>query len=230
MYQKQWRWPDAENEFKTALDLTPNDANAHVGFANFLLSQGQIDEALDWAKRGRELDPAAVSAADLAWILFFARRYEDAERELRATLAVKPDQTTALWYLGFVLIADGRDGEAIPVLEKDLVVSHGSPGVKGVLVRAYASAGRRKDALHLLVELKQEQRKGYVPAAAFIQAYIGLDNDQAFAWLNKGYEEQSAIMQWLKVEPTFDPLRRNPRFTELMRRIGLQDETGQLGR
>jgi TolB-like protein/DNA-binding winged helix-turn-helix (wHTH) protein/Flp pilus assembly protein TadD len=230
MYQKQWRWPDAEKEFKTALDLTPNDANAHVGFANFLLSQGQIDEALNWAKRGRELDPAAVSAADLAWILFFARRYEDAERELRATLAVEPDRTTALWDLGFVLIADGRAGEAIPVLEKDLVVSHGSPGVKGVLVRAYASAGRRKDALHLLDELKQEQRKGYVPAAAFIQAYIGLDNDQAFAWLNKGYEEQSAIMQWLKVEPTFDPLRRDPRFTELMRRIGLQDETGQLGR
>lgn len=60
--------------------------------------------------------------------------------------------------------------------------------------------------------------------------HIGLDNDQAFAWLDKGYEEQSAIMQWLKVEPTFDPLRRDPRFTELMRRIGLQDETGQLGR
>ena len=185
---------------------------------------------MDWAKRGRELDPAAVSAADLAWILFFARRYEDAERELRATLAVEPDQSRALWFLGFVLIADGRAGEAIPVLEKDLVVSHGSPGVKGVLVRAYASAGRRKDALHLLDELKQEQRKGYVPAGAFIQAYTGLDNDQAFAWLNKGYEEQSAIMQWLKVEPTFDPLRRDPRFTELMRRIGLQDETGQLGR
>ncbi|MFY9939570.1 MAG: tetratricopeptide repeat protein, partial [Silvibacterium sp.] len=221
IYQKQWRWPDAENEFKTALDLTPNDAKAHVGFANFLLSQGQIDEALDWAKRGRELDPVAVSVPELAWILFFARRYEDAERELRATLAVKPDQTTALWYLGFVLIADGRAGEAIPVLEKDLVVSHGSPGVKGVLVRAYASAGRRKDALHLLDELKQEQRKGYVPAAAFIQAYIGLDNDQAFAWLNKGYEEQSAIMQWLKVEPTFDPLRRDPRFKDLIHRVGL---------
>jgi len=222
IYQKQWRWPDAENEFKTALDLTPNDAKAHVGFANFLLSQGQIDEALDWAKRGRKLDPAAVSApGELAWILFFARRYEDAERELRATLAVKPDQTTALWYLGFVLIADGRAGEAIPVLEKDLVVSHGSPGVKGVLVRAYASAGRRKDALHLLDELKQEQRKGYVPAAAFIQAYIGLDNDQACAWLNKGCEEQSAIMQWLKVEPTFDPLRRDPRFKDLIHRVGL---------
>lgn len=222
IYQKQWRWPEAENEFKTALDMTPNDAKAHGEFARFLLSQGQIDEALKWAKRGRELDPAAVSAADLAWILFFARRYDDAERELRATLAVKPDQTGALWYLGFVLIADGRASEAIPVLEKDLVVSHGSTGVKGVLVRAYASAGRRNDALHLLDELKQEQRKGYVPAAAFVQAYIGLDNDQAFAWLNKGYEEQSAIMQWLKVEPTFDPLRRDPRFTELIRRIGLQ--------
>lgn len=222
VYQKQWQWKDAENEIKTALDLRPNDGASHSQFASFLLAKGQIDEALEWARRGRQLDPVAVPVTDVAWILFFARRYDDAEGELRAQLAVKPDQVVALWYLGFVLIADGRAGEAIPPLEKAVTISRGSPGVMGVLVRAYAKAGRRKEALKMLNKLKQKQRTGYVPAGALVQAYIGLgDNDQALEWLKRGYEERSAILQWLKVEPTFDPLRNDPRFVDLVRRVGL---------
>lgn len=224
VYHKQLQWDDAENEIRTVLSLRPNDASAHLVLAHLLLSKGQFDEAIAWAKRGRELDPFAVSGADLAWILFQSRRYEDAERELRAELAVRPEESLALWHLGFVLIAEQRAAEAIPVLEKGVVLSHGSPGIKGVLIRAYAQAGRRNDALRLLDELKQRRSKGYVPAGAFIQAYVGLgDNDQAIAWLNRGYEERSAIMQWLKVEPTFDPLRHDPRFIELIHRVGLQE-------
>ncbi|HEY2467245.1 MAG TPA: tetratricopeptide repeat protein [Terracidiphilus sp.] len=223
VYHKELLWNDAQNEVKMALDLRPNDAGAHILFAELLLSKGQFDEAIAWAKRGRQLDPVAVSGAELAWILFQARRYDEAERELRAELAVQPEESVALWHLGFVLIAEQRAAEAIPVLEKTLSVSHGSPGVMGVLIRAYSQAGRRSDALRLLNELKQRRTKGYVPAGAFIQAYVGLgDNDQAFAWLNRGYEERSAIMQWLKVEPTFDPLRHDPRFIELIHRVGLQ--------
>jgi len=91
-----------------------------------------------------------------------------------------------------------------------------------VLVRAYAHAGRRTDALRLLDELKRRQQTGYVPTAAFVNAYLGLgDNEQAFAWLERAYQEKAEILQYLKVHPFFDPLRSDPRFANLIHRVGL---------
>lgn len=114
---------------------------------------------------------------------------------MRSVLAVRPDDSAALWFLGFVLIADNQPSEAVPVLEKTLSVSDHSPAVIGVLIRAYAHAGRRADALRLLGELKKRKQAGYVPAAAFLNAYLGLDeNEEAFAWLEQGYKEHSNIL------------------------------------
>jgi predicted Zn-dependent protease len=135
---------------------------------------------------------------------------------------VTPDDTGALWFLGFVLLGEGKPADAIPVLEKALAISHGSPGVKGVLVRAYAGAGKRKDALRVLEELKRQRQSEYVPTAALVQAYMGIgDKEQALAWLEQSYEEQSNLLLWLKTESTFDPLRGDPRFIELVHRVGL---------
>jgi pentatricopeptide repeat protein len=107
-------------------------------------------------------------------------------------------------------------------LEKARSLSGGSPAVIGVLVRAYAHAGRRTDALRLLDELKRRQHAGYVPTAAFVNAYLGLgDNEQAFAWLERAYQEKAEILQYLKVHPFFDPLRGDPRFANLIHRVGL---------
>jgi hypothetical protein len=90
-----------------------------------------------------------------------------------------------------------------------------------VLVRAYAHAGRRADALRLLGELKTRKQTGYVPAAAFVNAYLGLgDYDQAFVWLERAYQEHSNILLFLKVHPYFDPIRNDPRFAALLRRVG----------
>jgi serine/threonine-protein kinase len=97
-----------------------------------------------------------------------------------------------------------------------------SPGIMGVLVRAYAHAGRRNDALRLLAELKRRQQSGYVPAAAFVNAYLGLgDNERAFAWLERAYQEQSNILLFVNGHPFFDPLRNDPRFADLVHRVGL---------
>ncbi len=223
IHQKQWQWADAEAEYKRALELNPNDAAAHLGFANWLLCQGRTGDALAWAQRGRELDPLGVSGVSIGWILFHARRYDEAVHELRSVLAVRPDDASALWFLGFALIANRQPEEAIPVLEKVVSVSDRSPGAIGVLVRAYAHAGRRTDALRLLAELKRRKQAGYVPAGAFVNAYLGLgDYDQAFAWLERAYQEQSNILQFLKVHPHFDPLRDDPRFKDLLRRVGLE--------
>jgi TolB-like protein/Tfp pilus assembly protein PilF len=221
-YQRQWQWSDAEAEYKRALELDPNDANAHEGFASWLLCQGRTDEALVWSQRAGELDPLGLPSLSKGWILFHARRYDEAVRQLRSVRTAHPDLAAAHWFLGFALIANGQSDEAVTVLEKTLSLSDRSPAVMGVLVRAYADAGRRAEALRLLDELKQRQQKSYVPAAAFVNAYLGLgDNEQAFAWLKKAYKEQSNILGLIKVHPYFDPLRGDPRFKELVHRVGL---------
>ena len=220
--QQQWQWADAEAAYRRALELNPNNAEAHSAFAFWLVSQGRTEEAVTSCRRARELDPLAVSGSDLAWMLFYARRYGDAEQELRSVLAVTPDDAFALWILGFALIANHHPEEAVPMLEKGVAASDRSPAIVGLLVHAYARAGRRADALHLLEELKQRKKTGYVPAAAFVKAYLGLgEYDRAFFWLEEAYKEQSNLLQFLKVHPIFDPIRDDPRFVDLVRRVGL---------
>jgi TolB-like protein/DNA-binding winged helix-turn-helix (wHTH) protein/Tfp pilus assembly protein PilF len=220
--QEQWHWAESEAEYRRALELNPNDAGAQSGFALWLLCQGRTDEALKWIQSARALDPAGVSGASVAWILFQSRRYDDAIRESRSALAVEPNNAGTLAGLGFALIADNKPADAIPVLEKALSLSPGSPSATGVLIRAYAHAGRRSDALRLLEELQQRRKAGYMPAAAFVQAYLGLgEYDQTFTALQQAYNEQSNILQFLKTESYFDPIRGDPRFTQLVRRVGL---------
>ena len=222
VYQAQWRWSEAEAEYKRALELKPNDASAHIGFSHWLLCEGRTEEAVKWAERGRELDPTDVSGSNAGQILFYSHRYDESIRELRSVVAVRPNSASALWYLGFSLIANGQPEEAIPVLEKAVNASDRSPGVVGVLIRAYAHAGRRNDALRLLDELRRRREKGYVPAGAFVNAYLGLgDREQVFVWLEHAYQEQSNILQFIKVHPYFDPVRNDPRFVDLIRRVGL---------
>jgi TolB-like protein/DNA-binding winged helix-turn-helix (wHTH) protein/cytochrome c-type biogenesis protein CcmH/NrfG len=222
MAKEQWRWAEAEAEYRRALELSPNYAEAHSAFAMWLVTQGRTEEAVTSCRRARELDPLAVSGSELAWMLFYARRYDDAVQELRSVLAVEPDDAYALWILGFVLIANHHPEEAVPVLEKGVSASDRSPAIVGLLVHAYAQAGRRADALRLLEELKRRKQTGYVPAAAFVKAYLGLgEYDQAFFWLEEAYKEQSNLLQFLKVHPIFDPIRDDPRFADLVRRVGL---------
>jgi len=221
--QEGWHWTEAEAEYRRALELSPNDADAHARFALWLSCQGRSEEALVWVQRGRALDPFEVSGDRVSWILFQAHRYDDAIRESRSTLAIQPDNAVNLMDLGFALIADHRPADAIPVLEKAVTVSPGSPAATGILIRAYAHAGRRDDAIRLLADLNRRKKTGYIPAGAFVNAYLGLgDNEQAFYWLEQAYKEQSNILQFLKTHPYFDPIRGDPRFVDLVRRVGLR--------
>ena len=220
--QKQWHWAEAEAEYRRALELSPNDALAHAGFGTWLMCQGDIDDALSWTQRGRELDPLVVDGSDIGWILFMGRRYDEAIRELRSVLAVHPESVNALSTLGFVLIADGRSQEAIPILEKRASLMDRSPGAVELLATANARAGRRTEALRLVEELKLRRRKGYVPPGAFINPYLALgEYDEAFVWFERAYQEQSNILRFLKVHPFFDPVRNDPRFVDLLHRVGL---------
>jgi TolB-like protein/Tfp pilus assembly protein PilF len=221
--QEQWHWADAEAEYRRALALNPNSAPAHEGLGLWLVCQGRADEAVAWAERGRELDPIAVSFEDFGWTLFQTRHYDQAIHELRGALALRPDDLGTLTDLGFALIANNQAADAIPVLEKAVSVSKRSAGPLGVLTRAYAHSGRRGDALRVLAELKNRKKAGYVPAGAFVNAYLGLgENDEAFVWLEQAYKEQSNMLQFVKVHPFFDPIRSDPRFADLVRRVGLE--------
>jgi TolB-like protein/DNA-binding winged helix-turn-helix (wHTH) protein/tetratricopeptide (TPR) repeat protein len=220
--QRQWRWAEAETEYRRALELNPNDAAAHTRFALWLLCQGRTEEAVVSARHGRELDPLSISGDSVAWILFQSHRYDEAIQEARSALAVQPNNAGALLTLGFVLIANNQARDAILALDQAASISNRSPAVLGVLIRAYAHANRRPEALKLLAELQERRKKGYVPTGAFVNAYLGLDeNEQAFVWLEQAYKEQSNILQFIKVHPYFDPLRSDPRFVDLVRRVGL---------
>lgn len=226
VYQKRWQWADAEAEYKRALELNPNDSAAHLGYASWLMCQGRMDEALSWSRRARELDPLGVTGVTTGLILFNARRYDEAVRELRSVLAIHPDHVGALWLLGFALIGNHKAEQAITLLEKAATGSAGSPGVIGGLVRAYAEAGRRADAVRCLNELKRRQKTSYVPSAAFVDAYLALgERDQAFVWFDRAYGEQANFLQWLKVHPFFDAVRDDPRFKDLLHHVGL-DQSG----
>jgi TolB-like protein/Tfp pilus assembly protein PilF len=219
--EEEWHWTEAETEYRRALELNPNNAEAYQWFALWLVCQGRTDEAVASAQRARALDPIGVSGGSVAWILFQAHRYDDAIRESKSALAIQPDNAGDLTGLGFALIANNQPVDAIPGLEKAVSLS-GSPAAIGILIRAYAHAGRRGDALRLLAELKRRRKAGYIPAGAFVNAYLGLgDNEQAFYWLEQAYKEQSNILQFLKTHPYFDPIRNDPRFADLVRRVGL---------
>ena len=116
-----------------------------------------------------------------------------------------------MWFLGFALIEQGQPEEALRVLERSASVLDRNPAVLGVLVRAYARAGRRTEALRIVDELHGRRRAGYIPPAAFVNAYLGLaEYDQAFVWFERAYEERSNILQYLKVHPFYDAVRGDP--------------------
>jgi len=217
--QKDWHWSEAETEYRRAIELSPSDAGAHMGLADWLLCQGRNEEALAWARRAQELDPLAFNSVEVGWILFYSRRYDEAIREFQRGLTIAPNDPWALWALSFALIGAEQFDEAIRTLEKTASLSDRSPAVLGLLARAYARGGHRAEALQVVDELRRRGQKGYVPPAAFVNAYLGLgDTEQAFAWLEKAADERSNMMQFLKVHPFFDSLRGDPRFAEFLRR------------
>jgi TolB-like protein/tetratricopeptide (TPR) repeat protein len=217
--QRDWHWSEAETEYRQAIELSPSDAGAHAGLAFWLMCQGRSEEALAWARRAQELDPLTLNNSEVSGILFYSRRYDEAIRESRRDLTTNPNNPLALWSLGFALIGAEQFDEAIRVLENAASLSDRSAAVLGVLVRAYAHGGRRADALQVVEELRRRGQKGYVPAAAFLNAYLGLgDTEQAFVWLERAAQERSNIMQYLKVHPFFDLLRGDPRFAQYLRR------------
>ncbi len=222
-----WNWATAEEEFKRSIELNPNYASAHSQYAHYLVAQERIDEAVAEINRAQELDPLSLSiSSSRGFILENARRYEEAIEQLRRVIAIDPNHYQANWTLGLTYLANGQIDQAIATSDKAVAVSGRAPAALGALGLAYGVAGRKREANQILNELLQLQKQRYVTPMALCFVYIGLGNkDQAFAWLEKGYQERANHIAFFKVSPTVDPLRSDPRFADLLRRTGLDAES-----
>ena len=218
-----WDWSGAEQDFKRAIELNPNYANAHNFYAGYLMCRGRADEAIAAANRARELDPFSLSiSAQRGFLLENARRYDEAIAQLRNVIEMDPNHYQAYWILGHTYAANKQFDEAIAASQKAVELSGRTPGALGILGLAYGLANRKAEANKVLNELLELNKARYVTPAAFVNVYIGLgDKDKAFEWLETAYMERSNYVAYLKVFPIVDPLRSDPRYADLLRRIGL---------
>lgn len=218
-----WDWLAAEREFKRAIDLNPDYTEAHHSYSHYLIAMGRTAESLAESKRALELDPLdLVINAHLGWHYLYARQYDQSIEQSRRTLELEPNSLVAHWFLGRALEQKAMYQEAAKAFEKSITISDGSPTYVAALGHAYAVSGKKSEALRILNELKQQSKRTYVSPFNLAAISSGLgEKDQGFEWLEKAFEERSHWLVYLKVEPMLDGLRSDPRFTDLVRRVGL---------
>ncbi|MBN1223294.1 MAG: protein kinase [Candidatus Aminicenantes bacterium] len=213
-----WDWERAEDEFKQALELNPNYSTAHIWYAEHLWSMGHHEESIRHANIALELDPLSLMTRTVLGIAFhFAGQYDQALQQYQSTLEIDPDFQEAHHWLGRTYAQVGNFAEAIENLQMANRLSGGEPGDKAVLGYAYALAGKHKEAEEMLSQLKSLSNQRYVSPVDLAMLCTGLDEkNEAIEWLEKAYEERAERFVYLKVNPEFNPLRKDSRFQNLM--------------
>jgi TolB-like protein/Tfp pilus assembly protein PilF len=216
----EWDWAGSEREFKRAIELNPNSAGAHGGYAWCLVDMGRQDESIREAKRAVELDPFSEGAIlTLTSMYYFGRHYDQALQHSRKWLEMFPNSPAAYNWLGRILEADGTYGQEVAALQKEMTLSREKPEDVAALERAYKVGGIR-GAWRWDIERQERLPRDQNPAVGFALRYASLgEKDKALHWLVKGYEERAPGMAMIKVEPRFDSLRSDPRFQDLLRRM-----------
>jgi TolB-like protein/class 3 adenylate cyclase len=210
-------------EFQTALTMQPELASAHQLNGWYLVGTGHIDEGLAESRRAVELDPLSTETnALLGMNLYLARRYDEAIRQLRTTISTDPDYWYARLWLGRAYARTDRVSEAIAELRTaQQLEGSGSAEIESALGRAYADEGNPAEATKVLEHLRQRMHDEFISAAFLANLRIGLGQvDEAFASLAQAETEHSYYVGFWKVDPDLDPIRADPRFTELLKKVG----------
>jgi TolB-like protein len=220
-----WDVASAEREMERALALEPNNAGIHIGHASFLVT-ARNDRAGSLAelRRVQGLDPTSVSVTGtitMGWVFAWVHEYDQAIAKAKEALAIDPNYPQAYYVRGMVALLKSRPAEAIAEYEKAAALSRDSVSV-GYLGAAYARTGQRAKARALLAEVSDIAKKEHVSPLRFawILANLG-DTEEAFKRVEESYEQREPMLWWLNVTPLLDPLRSDPRFRELLRKIGL---------
>jgi TolB-like protein/DNA-binding winged helix-turn-helix (wHTH) protein/Flp pilus assembly protein TadD len=218
-----WEWKDSDLEFKKAIALNPSSAPAHRLYAAFLVSLGRHREALDEIAQAHRLDPLSMANnAEVVRTLYYARQYEQAVDEARKAEQLDNEFPRTHFWLGRVYEQMGKYSEAIAEAERV------GPSPDSILrltevAYAYAKAGKSAEARELLRKLEERSMRGYVPAYDLAVVHLALGKKEAaLRWLQKAYDEHDWALVVLAVEPRLDPLRSDPRFQELVGKVGLR--------
>ena len=219
----EWDWVGAEREFKRAIELNSNNPDAHHFYGHYLEAIGRMDEATAVTKRALELDPLSlIINAELGFAYYWSRQYNEAIAQYRKTLEMDPTFVFASWAIGQVYEQKGMYEAAIAELNKARPLSGDWSFIVAELGCAYARSGQKTKAEQVLDDLKARAMREFIDPGLIALIYIDLgETDQAFAWLEKVYEERSSWIVWLQVEPKFDRLRSDPRFATLLKKVGL---------
>jgi TolB-like protein/DNA-binding winged helix-turn-helix (wHTH) protein/Flp pilus assembly protein TadD len=220
-----WDWDGAEKEYKRAIELNPRYATAHQWYGGYLSVVGRTDEATAERKRALELEPLSlIIGFELGLSFYFARDYDQAIEQFQKTLELDRNFPQPNNFLAAAYEQKGMYSEAMAEFKKSIPLTEASESTpsKAGLGHLYGVIGRKSEAHVVLNELKQIAEKEYLPATNIALIYTGLgEKDQAFVWLEKAYEQRAFQLQWIKLEPRWDRLHSDPRFQDLVRRIGL---------
>jgi TolB-like protein/Tfp pilus assembly protein PilF len=216
-------WPAAGKHFEQALSLNPAYTRGHTFYPFYLSSIGRSEEALEVAKGALDLDPASPAVShSLAVQLYLARKFDRAIEQAHDTLEMDANFAISYAVLGEVYLAKGMYREGLSALEKYSALSRSGAASLALLGYSHARLGERKESLQVIEALKAASKQSFVPALFVALVYAGLeDKDQAFTWLEKAYEERFNRLAYLKVAALWDPLRSDPRFADLLRRVGI---------
>jgi len=219
-----WNWSAAEKEFKRSIELKPDYATAHEWYAiHYLTATGRFEEAVQEMKRALELEPASlVMNTFMGATLYYAGRYDEAIDQCRRTIEMDPNFAVAHWHLGLAYEQRQVLDAATEEFKKAISLSAGSPLMKAALGRAYAKSQKKHEANEMLNELSELSKQQYVSAYEVATIYVALgNNEQAFQLLEQAYGEHSFHLVYLNVSPQFKPVSSDPRFQDLVQRIGL---------
>jgi TolB-like protein/DNA-binding winged helix-turn-helix (wHTH) protein/Flp pilus assembly protein TadD len=216
-----WDFSYAGKEFTRGIELSPSYATGHDWYGWHLASLGRNGEALGQVEKAENLDPLSlIISSDLAEEFLIDHRYDEAATQTQKTINMDRFFAPAHYVLGATFVQKHKYDEAIAELQKATQLSEGSTAFNANLAYAYAVSGRRNEAVKILADLKNQSQHGFSNAPEIALVYVGMnDKDQAMTWLNKAFDER--FSPWVLMRPAFDPLRSDPRFQDLMHRIGL---------